>query len=78
MILTISRTSALRAACCLGLNARDDGNIIGIAIYTCAISQLSGISLRDTWTDEISSSHNLQFHNAETLPGIGVDRTIVP
>ena len=83
MNITISRASALRAASHLGLAWHDVPLQLGRAaagVYECAVSRISGVSLRDTFTDELSSTREPQplLHAAETLPGVGSDETAAP
>lgn len=88
MNITISRASALRAASHLGLAWRDVANSANdglyparawSAVYERAVSRISGVSLRDTFTDELSSTREPQLlHVAETLPGVGSDETATP
>jgi hypothetical protein len=90
MNITISRASALRAASHLGLDARDAAETattrsgalafrIVCQTYERAVSRISGVSLRDTFSDELSSSQSpAQIHVAETLPGVGADETVAP
>lgn len=82
MNITISRASALRAASHLGLAWHDVPLQLGRAaagVYECAVSRISGVSLRDTFSDELSSSRSpAPIHVAETLPGVGSDETATP
>lgn len=79
MSITISLASALRAASHLGLAARDTGYLVETAVYERAVSRISGVSLRDTFTDELSSTREPKLlHVAETLPGVGSDETAAP
>jgi hypothetical protein len=83
MTITISRPSALRAASFLGLAWRDLPSTpkarVAVGVYERAVSRISGVSLRDTFSDELSSSRSpAPIHVAETLPGVGAEETAAP